>query len=786
MSAAPGGACRLAFLVLALVLAGCLRNSPATGATSLPEHVDSPNATPVRSHETHDTPAGSLPVPSQAAWAVLDASSLDLLAEAHPEILDTPVQPGSLMKIVTLAAAGDAGLVNSGTAMMCARRVREGTHVLDCAHPDLRRPLTAVDAIAYSCNSFFAQIARRLTYAQLSTAAIRLGLPPVTPGADIVSTALGLDAYRVPPRRWLSALLKLRDQTPQIRPDTRALLLAGLRDAASRGTADALANQAPWLAKTGTAPMPGGGVEGLAVAASLAPRGGDRAPGAVVVVAPGASGKDAAAMAASLVDARLGEQAPAIERSANESREVPVVRLGRAAATGYTVESVPLETYVAGVLAAEAPPEIAPAALSALATVTRTYVLKQMRRHAAEGFDVCDLTHCQVVKRPTRRTLAAAEATRGIVLTSGGRLADVYYSASCGGTLASADEVWGDATRSSNARSSADPAGDLAAEVEWSTHLTAAQIIEVLHAAGLSGRVLEDLGVATRSASGRVALLRVPGFSPDRISGERFRMTAGRVLGWQTVKSTRFDVTRTAAGFTLLGRGHGHGVGMCLRGADALGAARSAEEILAAYFPAARLERLANATGTNTAVVRLVVPWGEQPRSEGLRNQALRIVSELADQLGVAPPQPIRIRFHASVEAYERATAARWWTAASTRGAEIDLLPLTVLESRGILLRTLRHELTHVLTEPFLQDRPRWVREGLAVRFDGSIRSARASRMADCPGDGTFESAASAEGLEALYEKSASCVEAALSDGTVWRDVGATSRSSAHPSWATR
>jgi hypothetical protein len=59
-----------------------------------------------------------------------------------------------------------------------------------------------------------------------------------------------------------------------------------------------------------------------------------------------------------------------------------------------------------------------------------------------------------------------------------------------------------------------------------------------------------------------------------------------RLLGWQTLKSTLFDVRRSGTGYVLTGRGSGHGVGLCVRGAmkrASRGASR--DEILAAYFP---------------------------------------------------------------------------------------------------------------------------------------------------------------------------------------------------------
>ena len=50
---------------------------------------------------------------------------------------------------------------------------------------------------------------------------------------------------------------------------------------------------------------------------------------------------------------------------------------------------------------------------------------------------------------------------------------------------------------------------------------------------------------------------------------------------------------------------------------------------------------------------------------------------------------------------------------------ELHLLPLAVLRERGILDRTIRHELVHVMTDDVLGRRPLWVREGAAIYFAG-------------------------------------------------------------------
>jgi peptidoglycan hydrolase-like amidase len=100
---------------------------------------------------------------------------------------------------------------------------------------------------------------------------------------------------------------------------------------------------------------------------------------------------------------------------------------------GYGEQNVPLETYVARVLAGEAARESPPAALEALAIAIRTFAVVNRGRHNADGFDVCDQTHCQVVRTATPVTERATLATAGRVLMLRGVPMPIYYSASCGG-----------------------------------------------------------------------------------------------------------------------------------------------------------------------------------------------------------------------------------------------------------------------------------------------------------------------------------------------------------------
>src|SRR5262249_8279869 len=109
------------------------------------------------------------------------------------------------------------------------------------------------------------------------------------------------------------------------------------------------------------------------------------------------------------------------------------IRIGVLKNGSYEIVVLPVETYVARVLAGEALPGSEPAALETLAIAIRTYALENRGRHRADGFDLCDQTHCQVMRASTPATERASLATANQVLLYKGQLATVYYSASCGG-----------------------------------------------------------------------------------------------------------------------------------------------------------------------------------------------------------------------------------------------------------------------------------------------------------------------------------------------------------------
>jgi stage II sporulation protein D len=72
----------------------------------------------------------------------------------------------------------------------------------------------------------------------------------------------------------------------------------------------------------------------------------------------------------------------------------------------------------------------------------------------------------------------------------------------------------------------------------------------------------------------------------------KFISDAGRLLGWNVVKSNLFVIQKSSHGWVLEGQGLGHGVGLCQYGAAELARQDfSYEKILEFYYPGARLAR---------------------------------------------------------------------------------------------------------------------------------------------------------------------------------------------------
>lgn len=289
------------------------------------------------------------------------------------------------------------------------------------------------------------------------------------------------------------------------------------------------------------------------------------------------------ALASSLLAASLaagGVPAARQEPAAGPVRRILRVETGR-------VDTVPLEPYVAAVLAAEIGGGAPAAALEAQAVAARSYAVARKGRHADEGADLCDGVHCQVfpgLARATAATRRAAEATRGLVLLQRGRAIAAPYHAVCGGRTARPSAVWDD-EETPDLTPVEDDACLSAPGARWTFFLPRARVPALVARLGFpEARFLE---VWAHSDDGRVAAVRLaaPGGRTLVVRGFDVRARASELWGWSSVRSTDFEVEERPAGYHLSGRGTGHGAGLCQVGAIARARrGESREAILAHYY----------------------------------------------------------------------------------------------------------------------------------------------------------------------------------------------------------
>ena len=251
----------------------------------------------------------------EARIVVLDVATGSMLA-AHRlgEAAQTLAAPGSTLKPLVLYQLLASGRWNPEDRVACNRNLVVAGHRLACSHPPAQ-PFDAREALTWSCNSYFAQVARTLEPGELGRLLRPTGLFGPTGLAGDEATAefreprttddeqlalLGVVGVRVTPLelaaayRWLA--LRIAADPDSIAAQT---VSTGLRDSADFGMAGGASLGGVAVAgKTGTAESEAaswthGWFVGLAPAAN---------PRVVVCVyLPAGRGADAAHLAGELL-----------------------------------------------------------------------------------------------------------------------------------------------------------------------------------------------------------------------------------------------------------------------------------------------------------------------------------------------------------------------------------------------------------------------------------------------------------------------------------------------------
>ena len=271
------------------------------------------------------------------------------------------------------------------------------------------------------------------------------------------------------------------------------------------------------------------------------------------------------------------------------------------------VVTLPLERYVIGSVLAEADfrgldTGSARRVAQVQSILARTYALANIGRHEHEGFQLCATTHCQVY-RPveqfpealTALVVESVRATAGLVMSHDGRPINAVFHADCGGGTSDASVPWGGLVPP-YLRGTADAFCIRDDPPPWHFEAERSEVLTALDTDDRTsvGSEIAHIQVTELDPVGRAVRVRLEGVDGRSVTvrGETFRSALVERFGFRSIKSTRFSIVDAGDHFVIEGRGFGHGVGLCQRGAAARAKDRhSPEEILTHYYPGALLTR---------------------------------------------------------------------------------------------------------------------------------------------------------------------------------------------------
>jgi hypothetical protein len=202
-------------------------------------------------------------------------------------------------------------------------------------------------------------------------------------------------------------------------------------------------------------------------------------------------------------------------------------------------------------------------------------------RHLREGFDFCDLTHCQVY----RGRLTAGMGPGGGIRCGPGD-ARFFFHARCGGATLDA-RVFGNAPAAAGVQDRLSWSGETLCGDTWESSLWERELAEILLKEAVPRTPLRT---SLEYSRGKMAVRFTCNGIETNYAPESFRLAVNRVKGWSFIKSNNYGVTSEKSAGTKIyrfrGSGLGHGVGFCQTGALALARrGYSRHEILAHYYP---------------------------------------------------------------------------------------------------------------------------------------------------------------------------------------------------------
>ncbi|HEY3424787.1 MAG TPA: SpoIID/LytB domain-containing protein [Negativicutes bacterium] len=258
-----------------------------------------------------------------------------------------------------------------------------------------------------------------------------------------------------------------------------------------------------------------------------------------------------------------------------------------------TVESMPLERYLEGVLAQEMQPQWPIEALAAQAIASRTLTVNAIeagtiqKLHQADVSTAKEELQAYAPQKVNQNVREAVRRTRGQVILYAGSLVNAIYSACDGEISATKEESF--PTEIATPAPYFQPVTDNCFQYApdnlqaWTVEIPGN---EVAAAVGYQGNPA-DITILEKGPSGRILYI---GADDKKVYGSDFR----KAVGYDRLKSTLIsEMTYDGSNFVFKGKGWGNGVGLCQWGAYTYAQqGQTAAEIIKHYYTDVEIKKI--------------------------------------------------------------------------------------------------------------------------------------------------------------------------------------------------
>ncbi len=260
-----------------------------------------------------------------------------------------------------------------------------------------------------------------------------------------------------------------------------------------------------------------------------------------------------------------------------------------------TIENLPIDEYLYGVVSSEMPASYEMEALKAQAIVARTYTIYQIINSSKHGENtICDNYACcqawiskdermsrwneNEAESNWKKICDAVDSTKGKIITYENNPIDAFFHSNSGGITETATDVWGGKNfpyLQVVETSGEDGYNQYSSEVILSKEELLSKIKDKYPEVQIDFNNENEIQILEYTQSGRVKTIK---FGNINMSGTEARSLFG-------LKSTKFTYKIDNNNISFQVTGYGHGVGMSQTGADSMAkSGATAEDIIKHFY----------------------------------------------------------------------------------------------------------------------------------------------------------------------------------------------------------